>query len=474
MNSTTRKRITETKEPIAKDTENKRSKPRSAKPAAATPADEEVNDEIHLVCKQETLNEALTFVKTAVPNRTNQPVLTNVLIAANTTQQRITLTTSDLTLTLTASFSAEVIAGGEITVPADILAEIISKCPSGNLILTTQATTSLMAGKPIAHHQAQVVDEQNGITHLRGMSASEFPSTPSIKAARIELPAKVIKAGVQGAMFAICNDEEKRILTGLNWVLHPIQKTLHCTATDGHQVAIVRLDLGGIGKKRRQAKQTAEEIRCTIPMKALKELTRTLEKCKLDTPLQFASEDNRVIFEVTENGITRQLLCQCLEGDYPDCQALLSRYQYPRQVTLDKYDLLARLDRLAVLADKKEHAVRLKFDRATQSVTLSIERDYGKGQQQMPAMLPDEMNDLEILFNVTYLLNAIKALGSSALKLVMNQPDTPANICSAGELEMPELNMEATYFVMPLSSREQASRMAKDSTRTTTADAEAN
>lgn len=117
--------------------------------------------------------------------------------------------------------------------------------------------------------------------------------------------------------------------------------------------------------------------------------------------------------------------------------------------------------------------MRLEFDRTTQTVTLSIERDYGKGQQQMPALLPGEMDDLEILFNVTYLLNAIKALGSSALKLVMNQPDTPANIYSAGDLEMPELNMEATYFVMPLSNREQASRMAsKNAARATKEDTE--
>ncbi|HEY9628322.1 MAG TPA: DNA polymerase III subunit beta [Coleofasciculaceae cyanobacterium] len=459
MNTATEKRTRSTKTSSNGASQRTASKRRSSK--AADPnltAAPEIRQHIHLVCKQETLSEALAFVKAAVPNRTNQPVLTNALLAANEANQQITLTASDLTVTLTATLEAQVMSGGEISLPADILADVVSKCPTGILTLTTQISLLQAKDNSTVDHQAQLVDEENGVTDLRGMDANDFPPLASITGKQIELPAKVVKAGIQGTMFAICTDEEKRILTGLNWILNPTQQTLKCTATDGHQVAMIKLDLSGIERRRRQSKHADEDIQCTIPMKALRELTRTLEKIKLDTPLQFVSEGNRVSFEVTENGITKQLLCQCLEGEYPDCQALLNRYQYPKQVMLDKYDLLARLDRLAVLADKKEHAVRLRFDQATQVVTLSIEREYGKGQQMMPAILSADVDGMDLLFNVKYLLNVIKMLGSSALKLVLDQPHTPVNICSAGDVEVPELNLEATYFVMPLFDRERAAK----------------
>jgi DNA polymerase III subunit beta len=464
MNTATEKRTRSTKTSSNDASQRTASKRRSSKTADPNlTADPEIRQHIHLVCKQETLSEALAFVKAAVPNRTNQPVLTNVLLSANEAKQQVTLTASDLTLTLNAALEAQVISGGEISLPAEILTDVVSKCPTGMLTLTTQTSTLQGTGNVIAYH-AQLVDEENGLTDLRGMDANEFPPIAAINGKPIELPAKVVKAGIQGALFAICTDEEKRILTGLHWVLKPTQQTLQCTATDGHQVAMINLDLSGIGRKRRQSKQSSGDLQCTIPIKALRELTRTLEKSKLDTPLQFVSEANRVSFAVTENGITKQLLCQCLEGDYPDCQALLNRYHYPKQVTLDKYDLLARLDRLAVLADKKEHAVRLRFDQATQMVTLSIEREYGKGQQMMPAILSDDVDGMELLFNVKYLLNVIKALGSSALKLVLDQPNTPVKICSAGDVEVPELKLEATYFIMPLFDRERAAKTAPKET----------
>ncbi len=456
------KSTTTTAESASKWSTSKRHTAKSADPQATdTP---EIRQLMQVVCQQVTLSEALAFVKAAVPNRTNQPVLTNVLLAANEAKQQVTLTASDLTLTLNAALEAQVISGGEISLPAEIFADVVSKCPTGMLTLTTQTSTLQETGNVTIAYHAQLVDEENGVTDLRGMDANEFPPIAAINGKPLELPAKVVKAGIQGALFAVCTDEEKRILTGLHWVLKPTQQTLQCTATDGHQVAMINLDLSGIGRKRRQSKQSSGDLQCTIPIKALRELTRTLEKSKLDTPLQFVSEANRVSFAVTENGITKQVLCQCLEGDYPDCQALLNRYQYPKQVTLDKYDLLARLDRLAVLADKKEHAVRLRFDQATQMVTLSIEREYGKGQQMMPAMLSDDMDGMEVLFNVKYLLNVIKALGSAALKLVLDQPHTPVKICSAGAVEVPELNLEATYFVMPLFDRERAAQIAPKET----------
>jgi DNA polymerase III sliding clamp (beta) subunit (PCNA family) len=56
------------------------------------------------------------------------------------------------------------------------------------------------------------------------------------------------------------------------------------------------------------------------------------------------------------------LRCQCLEGTYPDCEQLLARFSFDREVILEKAFLVKALERLAVLTDKKEKGIYLQFD----------------------------------------------------------------------------------------------------------------
>ena len=430
---------------------------------------------MHLICSQDLLNDALLFVKSAVPTRPLHPVLVNALVSADTEMQQVTLTVSDMVLTMSASFEAQVESSGEITLPAEVLMNVVSKCPSGNL--TIASTTSPL---PVArskekrkaaetatfHYRATIADTQGGSVEIRGMDAGEFPSLTTVKGKLTSLPAKVIKTGLKGVLFAASTDETKKILTGMQWSFDPRQNLLNCTATDGHQVALISLSTEGIGRKRRSRETQPIASRCIIPVKALKELTRALEKVEPDQPLQFAYDElaTRVLFEVSDGDIHKQIICQCLEDIYPDCQTLVNQYQYPKQITVNKGELLVKLDRLSVLADKKENSVRFYFDRPHQEIHLSIERDYGKGKQVVSAEVPADADQLEITFNVNYLLNAIRAISSSAVCITLNKPYTPVNLKPAGDVDIPGINMDATYFVLPQYDKEDAAKAMQPET----------
>jgi DNA polymerase III sliding clamp (beta) subunit (PCNA family) len=209
--------------------------------------------------------------------------------------------------------------------------------------------------------------------------------------------------------------------------------------------------------------QTASEASAyIIPGKALKELAKTLEKKASETELKVFYDDKakRVLFAVEENDLSKQIACQCLEEDYPDCDLLLSRYPFNQTVTISRSTLLSRLERLAVLADKKVKTVKFCFDSEQQTIDLSTERDYGKGKQVLDAAIPETVNGMAIKFNVTYLLNILKAMSSYALKLVMHQFNTPAKVEAAGDVDIPELRMEATYFLFPMVDQDEMNGQA--------------
>lgn len=97
---------------------------------------------MQVICPQELLNRALTFVKAVTPSKPIHPVLANALIVAKQREQQVTLTVSDMALTVSATFDAQVEVGGEITVPVEVLVGVVSKCPMGNITLVS--TTSVV------------------------------------------------------------------------------------------------------------------------------------------------------------------------------------------------------------------------------------------------------------------------------------------------------------------------------------------
>jgi DNA polymerase-3 subunit beta len=119
---------------------------------------------------------------------------------------------------------------------------------------------------------------------------------------------------------------------------------IRCIATDGHRVAIAELSTEGIGRKRRKRSGTDELTQFPISGKALKELIRNLADSVDVIQLLYDAEATRASF--TWQDII--LSCQCIEGQYPDCEQLLSRYSFDREVVLEKSGLLKALERLSI------------------------------------------------------------------------------------------------------------------------------
>ena len=98
-----------------------------------------------LVCTQNDLSTNLSLVSRAVPSRPTHPVLANVLLTADAQAQQVSLTAFDLSLGIRTGFPAQVEAGGEITLPARLLNDIISRLPQGEITLEDEGEVAFRA-----------------------------------------------------------------------------------------------------------------------------------------------------------------------------------------------------------------------------------------------------------------------------------------------------------------------------------------
>jgi DNA polymerase III subunit beta len=378
-----------------------------------------------LVCTQNSLSTHLSLVSRAVATRPTHPVLANVLLVADQDSQQIRLSAFDLSLGIQTSFSAQVAQSGKLTLPAKLLTDIVSRLPDGDL--------SLDDGGDEADSTLVTVTCAAGRYQVRGMGVEDFPELPVVDSGEVlQLPIESLVEGLRGSLFSASTDETKQVLTGVHLTIQP--DGLEFAATDGHRLSVVRT------LSEESATATPErELDVTIPAKALQELSKMLDRRMGDT-VAVHFDQSQVVFDWTDQRLTSRLL----EGQYPNYRQLIPR-QFSRQLTIDRRLLLSALERIAVLADQKNNIVKLILNGATQELALAVDaQDVGSGREAIAAQISGD--DLEVAFNVRYLMEGLKVLNTSDVQLQLTTATSPAILTPLGGTKM-------TYLVMPVQVR---------------------
>ncbi len=390
-----------------------------------------MNLTMKLVCAQSDLSTNLSLVSRAVPSRPTHPVLANVLLQADAQTNQVSLTAFDLSLGIRTSFNAEVWQGGAIALPAKLLVDITSRLPEGEITLDDEST--LTGATPGGEGLIVTLTPKSGHYQVRAMGAEEFPELPVIENTEaLHIPAAALIEGLRGSLFATSADETKQVLTGVHLTVK--QDTLEFAATDGHRLAVVETT-------NERPLDGSTQLEVTVPARALRELQRMLAHISSsDEPIALHFDQGQVVFSWQNQRLTSRTL----EGQYPAYRQLIPR-QFEREVTIERRQFISTLERIAVLADQKNNIVKLNIDGDAQEITLSCEaQDVGSGRESMPAQISGQ--NIEIAFNIKYLMEGLKELPSSEIQMHLNQSLTPVIFTPLGGLKM-------TYLAMPVQIR---------------------
>jgi DNA polymerase III subunit beta len=379
-----------------------------------------------LICTQSDLNTHLSLVSRAVPSRPSHPVLANVLLNADEDIQQVSLTGFDLSLGVQTSFKVSVEEGGVLTLPAKLLGDIVSRLPDGEITLDGGTDETLVTITCAA-----------GRYQVRGMGAEEYPELPTLADGDVAyLPVEALLEGLRGSLFSTSSDETKQVLTGVHIAVDA--DGMEFAATDGHRLAVVETTSVD-GEKNGKVKDSAK-FDVTVPGKALRELERMIQINASAEPIAVTFDQGQLIVEWANQRLTSRLL----EGQYPNYRQLIPK-QFSRQMTCDRRLLTSALERIAVLADQKNSIVKMGLGTAEQETILSVDaQDVGSGREAVPAQISGE--DLDIAFNVKYLLEGLKALTTTEVQMQFNTATSPAILTPLGGMKM-------TYLVMPVQVR---------------------
>src|SRR4051812_42803226 len=173
------------------------------------------------VNKTELLKE-LTATQGVVERKTTIPILSNFLFEA--TDSKLTLTATDLDLSLRTSCNAKVKKEGSCTIPARKLYDYVKLLPDGDITI-----------KLLENHWVNIRSGRSN-KKMVGMARSNFPSLPVFPTTgMVKVPAAALRTMIGKTIFAISIEESRYTLNGVLMVLKP--ESLVMVSTDGHRLA---------------------------------------------------------------------------------------------------------------------------------------------------------------------------------------------------------------------------------------------
>jgi DNA polymerase-3 subunit beta len=388
-----------------------------------------------LVCSQAELSTSLQLVSRAVAARPTHPVLANVLLTADAGTGRLSLTGFDLSLGIQTSLPAAVESSGAITLPARLFGEIVSRL-SADSPITLQC--------PEGDEQVELTS-LSGSYQMRGMPADDFPDLPLVLSGiPIRLDSDALVRGLRATLFASSGDEAKQVLTGVHLSLDGDR--LECAATDGHRLAVLRLP-GAVAPESgppadaEAGAEAGEPFAVTVPARSLRELERLLSGRPSREPISLFCERGQVVVLWADQVLTSR----SLDGTYPSYRQLIPE-GFSRRIVLDRRAFVAALERVAVLADQHNNVVKISSDPLAGQVTIQADaQDVGRGSEALAATISGE--EIQIAFNVRYLLDGLKVMGSDSVALQCSGPTTPAVLVPQ------DAEADFTYLVMPVQIR---------------------
>ena len=362
---------------------------------------------------REILLHPLQQIVGVVERRQTLPILSNVLLVAE--PGKLELTTTDLEVQLVGRAAPDVLDAGRATIPARKLMDICRALPdeAGIELNVKDERATLKAGR-------------SRFT-LATLPADDYPKLESPADAQcFDISQVTLKRLIEQTQFAMAQQDVRYYLNGL--MLEVAEGCIRTVATDGHRLAMCEAD---------NKTAVTETLQVIVPRKGVVELGRLLETS--DENVRVCLGKNHLHVTLPDIALTSKLI----DGRFPDYHRVIPRAG-DKELVADRVALREALARISILSNEKYKGVRLQF--SGNSLKLSANNpDQEEAEEELEVNFSG--GDLEIGFNVRYLLDALAAVDSDEVNVSLTDSNSSCLIQAAAATGS---SSQCRYVVMPM------------------------
>lgn len=360
---------------------------------------------------KETLETPLAQIIGVVEKRQTLPILGNVFIQLE--QNTLTLVGSDLETEITTKIHNIGGENGKTTVSARKLYDICRSLPSeSQLALITEDNNRMVAKAGKSRFTLQT------------LSANDYPRLEETEwKYEFNLSHSQLNQILTRTAFSMAQQDVRYFLNGL--LLEVRNDSITSVATDGHRLAKTQISIEPTG---------LDLVQSIIPRKAVMEIAKFLDP----------SSDSVVSIKLNASHIRVEsgdflFISKLIDGRFPDYEKVIPA-NLDKHAIINRANLIDILSRAAILSNEKFRGVSLSLS----GNVLKVASHNPEQEHANDEMSVDYANsDIEIGFNVNYLLEALKVCDSEEIDLGLLDPNTSCTFHALGD-------EDTVYLIMPM------------------------
>ncbi|MEO2043746.1 MAG: DNA polymerase III subunit beta [Nitrospinaceae bacterium] len=360
---------------------------------------------------KEQLSHGLQTILNIVSSRSTLPVLSNVLLEG--LDKRLTLTATDLDVTISCSVDAEIEEPGSITLPAKKFSGIVRELASLDIDLKTDSKNFC------------IIQSGASFFKIHGLAAEEFPPIPTFtEQKKVALPQEKVRSMLKKTSYAVSNDESRYVLNGIYFSLK--ENKFLMVATDGRRLALVDEEV-----------EIPEDSHgeFIVPTKTINELSRLLQSSG-DVDIKFTESQVAISF-VDEKKSDVLLISKLIDGTYPNYHQVIPN-ELKERVSLAREELLQALRRVEIMTSDKSSSAKLAFTENNLTITTNSP-EVGEARESIAVNYKGA--EVSIAFNPGFLMDPLKVLDSDEVFLELTDELSPGVI---------KINAPFLYVIMPM------------------------
>ena len=357
--------------------------------------------------------QSLSHFQSVVEKRNTIPILSNLKLKAYNGSLEVTAT--DLALEISEKILANIKTEGELTIPSQLLFDIVRKAPEDSRIELREESES---GQVFIFFG----DSKFSLPYL---PTSDFPEMEEENLNQsISLDSKKLSYLLNDTKFSMGVDESRQYLNGIYF--HHIENKLIAVATDGHRLSKCQVIC---------EQNFADFEGIIIPKKTVFEITKILENVSESIKLSFSK--TKIKLDLKNLILTSKLL----NANFPDYESVIPKKNELIMKT-DSDSFAETIDRVSTVSSEKFRTVKLDI-----SENLCVVSSFGQEKSAGTEQLKVEYSgpNININFNAKYILDVLSILKKGEISLSFSIDTAPTVLES---IESPD----SLYLIMQMRS----------------------
>ncbi|MBR4270200.1 MAG: DNA polymerase III subunit beta [Clostridia bacterium] len=360
-------------------------------------------------CQGLELADAVLKVVKAAAVRTTNPILECVKMVAE--DDRLTLTCTDLELTITKSINADVKVSGVAVIPAKFFADFVSKISGEQLEFNLHGKTlDVVYGDNSAFFQCQ--------------DATEFPEPKTLEQPEyVEIASEAFKDLVTKSSVAVAQDDSRPMLRGI--LLEVSSGQLRGVALDGVRLALVQ----------KSTLSQSAEFGLVVSARCLLEIVRLLPDN--DETIRICTQKNHLQINLGNTQLMTRLMG--MQSDYVSYRQILPK-DFTTTINVNRKHILDAMERAGLFSRVDRNFV-VKFDITGREMVINSESELGNLTEHL--QITHNGADLAIEFNGKLYNDALRVITDEFVQIRFGSAVHPCVI-------VPQEGDDYLYLILPM------------------------